>query len=78
MYSKIACNRGLQTPQGSVSARGEALELEGCQLGRQGMLPVIETLKQSSELRIRRLNLVDNPSHVPLAMVSVLATNGDL
>lgn len=81
MYSEKCVQQGISRhPKVLFQLAGEALELEGCQLGRQGMLPVIETLKQSSELRIRRLNLVDNAITPSLCamLVSVLATNGDL
>ena len=59
---------------------GDSLDLAGCQMGRRGMLPLIETLKKSTCLRLRKLNLVDNnltPSLCAM-LISVLATNGNL
>ncbi|QDZ24365.1 hypothetical protein HOP50_13g69030 [Chloropicon primus] len=81
MYSDQCIKSGISRhPKVLFQLAGEALELEGCHLGRKGMLPIIETLKQSSTLKLRRINFVDNhvtPSLCAM-LVSVLTTNHDL
>ena len=81
MYSDCCIKQGISRhPKVLFQLAGDSLELEGCQLGRKGMLPIIDTLKNSTELKLRRLNFVENnitPSLCAM-LISVLTTNKDL